>query len=294
MQSVCCTVPAIFVAHLCLQHYFLSNLSLLSHPAWIFPKAKEKRRGWAGGQWQSGRRAITQAEGPQQTPFPQGTRHSGTNPPHPTCSHRCSGTAYTAPHDHYCWRKAFSVHWIFPAPQPLTPNNQHCHTHLAFLHCCDIRAFFVYVFHWPGCHLFRDLGALTALVSGRSSGGFSVRFLQKNRATFSRSVSRFSGHYLHLRQMLASHSFVFSWCVGYLFNSYGKVHEKKTSRVFSHPKATTKCKALILYIKNSKFKKFLSAMYSVNLHNNLWRQKTELKSPENEEDSWCLTFRDFS
>lgn len=119
------------------------------------------------------------------------------------------------------------MHWIFPAPQPLTPNNQHCHTHLAFLHCCDIRAFFVYVFHWPGCHLFRDLGALIASVSGRSSGGFSVRFLQKNRATFSRSVSRFSGHYLHLRQMFASHSFVFSWCVGYLFNSYGKVHEKK-------------------------------------------------------------------
>lgn len=60
-----------------------------------------------------------------------------------------------------------------PRHVPLTPESQHCHTHLAFLHCYDIRAFFVYVFHCPRCRPFTDLGALVFLAPGWSFGAFS-------------------------------------------------------------------------------------------------------------------------
>lgn len=124
-------------------------IPLLSRPARLLPETEAARRGPAASEWESGRRAVTQAEGPQQTPFPQGTRHSGTNPSLPAPQQH-SGSAETAPHDRPLKQALFSALDLSHAtPRPLTPKSQHCHTHLAFLHCCDIRALFVHVVHCP-------------------------------------------------------------------------------------------------------------------------------------------------
>lgn len=61
---------------------------------------------------------------------------------------RLGSTAGAAPHvqpGH--WSKPCSVHCICPTLWPLTPTSksQHCHTHLAFLHCGGMKALFVRV-----------------------------------------------------------------------------------------------------------------------------------------------------
>lgn len=189
-------------------------ISLLSLAARLLPEAEAERRGRAGGKRESGWRTVTQAEGPQQTPFPQGTRHSGTNASLPAPQQH-SGTAETAPHDRTLKQALFSALDLSHAtPRPLTPKSQHCHTHLAFLHCCDIWALFVYVFHCPHCRTFTALWALVFEATGRSSGDFFWPFEnKKNRASSDWSVPRILGHNLPLRQVLANHSSVSSWCI---------------------------------------------------------------------------------
>lgn len=142
----------------------------LSCTARLLPEAEAERRGRAESQRENGWRAVTQAGGPKHTPFPQRTRHSGTNPPPPAPPNH-SGTAEAAVHNGCS--KACPVHWICPTPRPLTPETQHCHTHLAFLHCYDTRTLFVCVFLRPSCHPFTDLEVLLAW--GWSSGAFSGR-----------------------------------------------------------------------------------------------------------------------
>lgn len=179
----------------CLIPFCISPLSLAAR---LLPEAEAERRGRAGGKRESGWRTVTQAEGPQQTPFSQGTRHSGTNASLPAPQQH-SGTAETAPRDRTLKHALFSALDLSHAtPRPLTPKSQHCHTHLAFLHCCDIRALFVYVFHCPHCRTFTALWALV------------IFFLT---ASFDWSVPRILGHNLPLRQVLANHSSVSSWCI---------------------------------------------------------------------------------
>lgn len=144
--------------------------SLLSLPARLLPEAEAERRRRAGGKRESGRRAVTQAEGPPADTFSTGDPTLRDQPTFP-----CSPVPQWHREDSSAWSKACSVHWICPTPPPLTPKSQHCHTHLAFLHCCDIRASFVHVSRRPPCRIFTDLWALVFLASGWSSGAFSGR-----------------------------------------------------------------------------------------------------------------------
>lgn len=130
------------------------RVPLLSLPAWLLSAAAAQRRRRARGKRESGRGTVTQAEGPHQTPLPQGTHHSGTNPSSPAPQHH-GGTARTAPH--IGRSKPCSGRWLRPAPQPPTPRSQHCHIHLAFLHCCDTRALSLHAFHCPHCCRFIHL-----------------------------------------------------------------------------------------------------------------------------------------
>lgn len=116
------------------------------HLARLLPEAEAEGRGWASGERESVRRAVTQAEGPPaDSPQHRGPNTQGpTHLPPPAQQRR--GPAGTTPPTHTPSTRPLkqSLFSALDLSHPTTPDlpskSRHCHTHAAFLHWCNTRA----------------------------------------------------------------------------------------------------------------------------------------------------------
>ena len=248
--------------------WLLRVWNLLS--ARLLPEAEEERRGRAGcereGERDGGRRAVTQAEGPQQADTFSTGDPTLRDQPTPPCS--------PAPPQWHCidssaWRWSLTQRLLgffqctgsVPRhdPWPLTPDPPES----ALSHSPSVPALSRRQGLPPSC--IRCPRVVPPQISELSFSGLVLKLREKKRrANFDWFVPRISGRvFAPLRRTSANPSPV------YLFNSYGKFWKTlKTSRVTRHPKATANVK-LLFCILNSMFKRFLSATCSVDLRYNL-------------------------
>lgn len=197
-------------------------------PAWLLPEAEAERQRRAGGQREGGRRAVTQAEGSQQTSFPQGTRHSGTNPP-PPCSPTPQWQCIDGLH---MTTEARLIQCTGPHPRhhPWPPESALSHSFIisALLRCRGLFFFvFVYVFRCPRCHHSMDLGVL-------------VLFLAVCKEEWSELwsiCSNDSRQLLPLWHIIANYFYLFSFVFIWLMEKFEV--KGKTSGVTRHPATTT-------------------------------------------------------